>query len=136
MNTRRLLLSPLVFLIALTAMLGLNASSAAAGGGLETRVRAFDHVTVDIVAASSGETAASGGCLRPSSTAIASGSCVATNTAGSAFHHTTDQAVESIMRSGLRPGSYATPTQGLSPLQAHIELALNPAGGRMTGRIV
>ena len=61
---------------------------------------------------------------------------VATNTAGSAFHHTTDQAVESIMRSGLRPGSYATPTQGLSPLQAHIELALNPAGGRMTGRIV
>jgi len=46
-----------------------------------------------------------------------------------AFHHTVDAAVESISRTGLRPGSYATPTGGLSPLQAHIELALNPAGG-------
>lgn len=46
-----------------------------------------------------------------------------------AFHHTVDQAIDSIMRTGLRPGSYATPTAGLSPLQAHIELALNPAGG-------
>lgn len=33
------------------------------------------------------------------------------------------------MRTGLRPGSYATPTGDLSPLQAHIELALNPVGG-------
>ena len=33
------------------------------------------------------------------------------------------------MRTGLRPGSYATPTGELSPLQAHIEQALNPAGG-------
>jgi hypothetical protein len=48
---------------------------------------------------------------------------------GSAFHQTTDQAVSSIMRSGVRPGSDATLTRGLSPLQAHIELALNPAGG-------
>jgi hypothetical protein len=57
---------------------------------------------------------------------------VAANTAddlGSAFHHTTSSSVNPIMESGLRPGSYATPTQGLSPLQAHIELALNPAGG-------
>jgi RHS repeat-associated protein len=48
-----------------------------------------------------------------------------------AFHHTTTATVESIMRQGLRPGSYVTPTPtpGLSPLQAHIELALNPAGG-------
>lgn len=45
------------------------------------------------------------------------------------FHHTTTEAAESIMRHGLRPGSYATPTRGLSPIQAHIELALNPAGG-------
>ena len=65
----------------------------------------------------------------PGTPTTSSVSFVATNTAGTAFHHTTDQAVESIMRSGLRPGSYATPTQGLSPLQAHIELALNPAGG-------
>lgn len=47
----------------------------------------------------------------------------------SAFHHTTSQAVDSIASKGLYPGSYATPTKGLSPLQAHIELALNPAGG-------
>jgi RHS repeat-associated protein len=45
------------------------------------------------------------------------------------YHHTTPQAVDSIVANGLRPGSYVTPTPGLSPLQAHIELALNPAGG-------
>ena len=49
--------------------------------------------------------------------------------AARAFHHTVDEAVAPIMRTGLRPGSYATPTGNLSPLQAHIELALNPAGG-------
>jgi hypothetical protein len=46
-----------------------------------------------------------------------------------AFHHTGTVYVDSILRSGLRPGSYATPTPGLSPLQAHIELSLSPAGG-------
>ena len=45
------------------------------------------------------------------------------------FHHTTDEAAESIMGgNGLIPGSYATPDE-LTPLQAHIDLALNPAGG-------
>ena len=48
---------------------------------------------------------------------------------GSAFHHTADEFVDSIMDTGLRPGSYATPVEGLSPLQAHIDLALNQAGG-------
>jgi hypothetical protein len=55
----------------------------------------------------------------------------ATNTlddAATAFHHTTDEFAELIGREGLRPGSYVTPDE-LSPLQAHIELALNPAGG-------
>lgn len=46
-----------------------------------------------------------------------------------AFHFTTEKYVSLIEQNGLRPGSYATPTEGLSPLQAHIELALNPAGG-------
>ncbi len=46
------------------------------------------------------------------------------------FHHTFDDALESSQRTGLRPGSYATPTDGLSPLQAHIELALPPNGAR------
>ncbi|MDB5047526.1 MAG: hypothetical protein JWO30_597 [Fibrobacteres bacterium] len=46
-----------------------------------------------------------------------------------AFHFTTDEFAESITQTGLRPGSFATPTAGLKPLQASIELALNPAGG-------
>ena len=78
-NRRRLLLSPLWLLIALATMLGLNASSAAAGGGLETRVRAFEHVTIGSVGQQSSERPASVGCLRPSQPAIVSGSCVATN---------------------------------------------------------
>jgi len=53
----------------------------------------------------------------------------ADDVAGSAFHHTTSQAVDSISSSGLNAGGYATPVSGLSPLQAHIELALNPANG-------
>ena len=69
---------------------------------------------------------------RGTSTTLVSRS-VATEAEGpaleSAFHHTTSGAVDSIMETGLRPGAYATPTEGLSPLQAHIELALNPAGG-------
>jgi hypothetical protein len=42
---------------------------------------------------------------------------------------TTSQSIEAISREGPFPGSFATPTEGLSPLQAHVELALNPAGG-------
>ena len=53
----------------------------------------------------------------------------ADDVAGSAFHHTGSQWVDSIASDGLRAGSYATPVEGLSPMQAHIELALNPAGG-------
>jgi hypothetical protein len=45
------------------------------------------------------------------------------------FHHTVEAAAKSIERNGLRPGAYATPTGGLSPLQAHIELALDPSKG-------
>lgn len=54
---------------------------------------------------------------------------LAPQTAGSldeAFHYTFDDAVESISRNGLRPGSYATPAGNLSPLQAQIDLALPP----------
>jgi RHS repeat-associated protein len=46
-----------------------------------------------------------------------------------AFHFTTEEFAASILENGLRPGSYLTPTSGLSPIQASIELALNPAGG-------
>ena len=41
-----------------------------------------------------------------------------------AYHHTATEYVDSILSSGLRKGSYATPTANLSPLQAKIELAL------------
>jgi hypothetical protein len=41
-----------------------------------------------------------------------------------AYHHTFEGAVESIMKKGLKEGSYATPTPGLTPIQAQIELAL------------
>jgi hypothetical protein len=43
-----------------------------------------------------------------------------------AFHYTSQEAAVSIARTGLAPGSYATPAGNLSPLQAQLELALNP----------
>jgi hypothetical protein len=77
-RSSRLLLSPLWLLVALLTTLGLNASSAAASAGPETRVRAIPTATAQAVGQSSSETPASVGCLRPPDTAIASGSCVAT----------------------------------------------------------
>jgi len=65
-------------------------------------------------------------------TAEAAPSVAARGEAGAvdeAFHHTFERFVESIRRQGLRPGTYATPTKGLSPLQAQIELALPPGRG-------
>jgi hypothetical protein len=49
--------------------------------------------------------------------------------ASEAFHYTFNNAVQSIERQGLRPGSYATPNGVLSPLQAQIDLALSPNRG-------
>ena len=46
-----------------------------------------------------------------------------------AFHYTFSRFVSSIERRGLRAGSYATPNGTLSPLQAHIDLALRPNRG-------
>jgi hypothetical protein len=47
----------------------------------------------------------------------------------SSFHYTFGEATPSIAREGLLAGSYATPTGTLSPLQAHIDLALPPNRG-------
>jgi hypothetical protein len=44
--------------------------------------------------------------------------------ADEAFHYTFGKAVSSIESQGLRAGSYATPNGALTPLQAHIDLAL------------
>lgn len=43
-----------------------------------------------------------------------------------AFHYTDAKWLDSMMSNGLRPGTYATPQGGLSPLQASLELALPP----------
>ena len=62
-----------------------------------------------------------------STTSLRSG--VATNTVDDVFHCTKGEFVDSISTNGLRPGSYATPNGGLSPLQAQIDLALPPNTG-------
>lgn len=49
--------------------------------------------------------------------------------AEAAYHYTFGRFVSSIERQGLRAGSYATPNGALSPLQAHIDLALRPNRG-------
>lgn len=52
-----------------------------------------------------------------------------------AFHHTSAEAAESIARTGLRPGGFATPNGGLCPLQAQIDLALPPNRGLPGGLV-
>ena len=79
-DRRRLLLSPLLLIIALITTPGLGTPSAAAGSATETRVRAFEHVSVDSVGQQSSERPASVRCLRPETADLAQGSCVATNT--------------------------------------------------------
>jgi hypothetical protein len=53
----------------------------------------------------------------------------ATEAVDDVFHYTKGEFVDSISTNGLRPGSYATPNGGLSPLQAQIDLALPPNTG-------
>ena len=77
-NSARLVLSPLLLLVALLTTLGIGTPSAAAASGPETRVRAIPTATAQAVGQSSSETPASVGCLRPAPTVLASGSCVAT----------------------------------------------------------
>ena len=108
-DRRRLLLSPLWFIVALVSTLGLNASSAAAGSATETRVRALEHVTVNSVGQQSSERPASVGCVRPETADLASGSCVATNTAnGGAATVRVGQAGEAAVRGAYDIGPKAT----------------------------
>jgi hypothetical protein len=53
----------------------------------------------------------------------------------SAFHYTFSRLISDIERKGLKPGAYATPTGTLSPMQAHIDLALPPNRGLPDVRI-
>jgi hypothetical protein len=86
-NRRALLLSPLYFVVALLTLAGLGTSPAAANAGPETRVRAFDTPVETSVAATSSETPASIGRLRPETVATAVGSCVATEAARGVSKH-------------------------------------------------
>jgi Restriction endonuclease fold toxin 9 len=74
----RLLLSPLLLLVALLTGLGLNLSSATASAGPETRVRANQHVSAVSVGETGSKSPASVRCLRPETGVFVSGSCVAT----------------------------------------------------------
>ena len=78
----RLLLWPLLLIVALITTLGLGTPSAAAASGPETRVRAIPAVTVDSVGQQSSERPGGVGCLRPAPIVLASGSCVATKAVG------------------------------------------------------
>jgi RHS repeat-associated protein len=49
--------------------------------------------------------------------------------AGKAYHHTLDKYVDSIKANGLRKGTFATPTEGLSPLQAQLGTCTGPGNG-------
>jgi hypothetical protein len=53
----------------------------------------------------------------------------APNLLADAYHNTFSNAHPSIMEEGLNPGSYATTSDQLSPLQAQIDLALPPNRG-------
>lgn len=53
----------------------------------------------------------------------------ATPVIGEAFHYTFSKSVSSIEANGLRQGAFATDSGGLSPLQAHVDLALPPNRG-------
>jgi len=55
--------------------------------------------------------------------------------ADEAFHYTSSEFTQSIANEGLRPGSYATASGDLSPLQAQIDLALPPNRGLPDGLI-
>jgi hypothetical protein len=48
---------------------------------------------------------------------------------GAASSYTYAEYADSIEQYGLRAGSYATPSGGLSPLQAQLELSLSPERG-------
>lgn len=82
---RRLVVSPLLLLVALVTILTAGTVSASAAHGSGTRVRAIDSAVVERVAQASSERPASVGCLRPSQPGLASGSCVATEAGGARF---------------------------------------------------
>ena len=128
MNTRRLLLSPLVLLIALAAMLGLNASSAAAGGRPETRVRAFEHITVDSVGQQSSERPASVGCVRPETADLASGSCVATEAGTDLVRYDPEWASRQMLGQNTPGSSGYGATPGGRTVSAHAAERISVGG--------
>ena len=115
MNRRRLLLSPLLFLIALITVLTGGSSSASASIGSETRVRANPTATAASVAETSSERPGGVGCLQPETGDLMPGACVATEAAGEF--------------PAIKPGSAGGPTASKPFSQAvrQEELANNPS---------
>jgi DNase/tRNase domain of colicin-like bacteriocin len=83
----RLPLSPLWFLVALTTLIIGKTVSNGSAHSAETRVRAIVTPTAITVGSETTEPPGSVGCLRPETGDLVSGSCVATNTAGSGAQH-------------------------------------------------
>jgi hypothetical protein len=106
----RLLLSPLLLLVALLTTIGLHTSSAAASAGPETRVRANEHPAAISVEETSSESPASVGCLRPSQPVSVSGSCVATESGVRLRPGTVQPGVERTYDMALNPQEYIDAT--------------------------
>lgn len=100
-NHRRLLLSPLLLLVALITVLTAGTMSASATHESETRVRAIPTTTDDAVGQHSSERPGHVGRLRPETAQLVSGSCVATK-------------ADSTIWQSLKPFRGATKTNGLS----------------------
>jgi hypothetical protein len=130
--TNRTLLAAVVtaILVALASILTAATASASPLIHPQTRVAAIEHSPSQFVGPN--ETILPGGSREraPNYDQDATGSSVAAEGgADAAFHYTTSETVDSIMESGLRPGSYATTEGDLSPDEAQVRLALNPAAG-------
>lgn len=99
-----------------------------------TSIHSHDPVTSEVRAANA-DLSQGGSPIEQRLTAVgaplaASVCCVATKgdngVVQEAFHHTDAKVVDPMLKNGLWKDTYATPTGGLSPLQAQVELALSP----------
>ena len=132
---RRLLLSPLLLLVALATVLTAGTVSASAGHGPQTRVRAFDTTTANAVGQQSSETAGSVGCLRPSQPAIASGSCVATEAASGASNAATAPALARQL-AGEEASSIFTSSGGLQQSVIDASREIIPGTDLSNGQLI
>ena len=132
-TNRRLLLSPLWFIVALVTLVGPGTSSAAASSAAETRVRAIDTPTEISVGQQSSERPASVGCLRPDQPESVVGACVATEAASDATSSLSGTNLGRRLASEQQLGEAGTSLAGAgskpyTPLRASEGLAENYGG--------